>query len=233
MYHPDYRKVSETVDYGTFSLSYAYTYYRNNLKESFTGPDNITYTYSYDGNNQLTAIQIPGKGFITYTAYQWNRPANITLPGGTTKTYAYDPLMRVKEITVKDPARNILMSFHYDYDKMNNILTKNTGHGNYTYRYDDLYRLTTADNTLQDEEAFTYDPVGNRITPGTDPEDWSYNQNNELLGYGNVSFVYDDDGNTVQKTAGNDISHYVYNLEDCLERVKDGTGSFTGEGRRS
>ena len=141
--------------------------------------------------------------------------------------------MRVKQITAKDPAQNILMSFHYDYDKIGNILTKKTEHGNYTYRYDDLYRLTGANNPVQDDEAFTYDPVGNRITSRSDPQEWSCNRNNELLGYGNVSFAYDDNGNMVQKTAGNGVTHYVHNLEHRLERVEDGTGSFTGEGRRS
>ncbi|MBW2064874.1 MAG: RHS repeat protein, partial [Deltaproteobacteria bacterium] len=228
-YDDAYRKISESVYYGAFTLSYAYTYYKNGLKETFTGPDNVTYTYSYDGNNQLTGVEIPGKGFITYTSYTWNRPAAITLPGGSTKGYTYDPLMRVKEITAKDPAQNILMTFRYDYDKVDNILNKDTEHGNYEYQYDDLYRLTSADNPVLADEIYTYDPVGNRLISADFPGEWSYNQNNELLGYDGIAFVYDDNGNMVRKTENGRVTNYVYNLEDRLERVEDGSGSLIAQ----
>lgn len=45
------RKLSESVDYGSFSLAHSYTYFANGQKISFTGPDQITYDYSYDNNN--------------------------------------------------------------------------------------------------------------------------------------------------------------------------------------
>ncbi len=48
-------------------------------------------------------MQIPNAGFITIGDYTWNRPAAMTLPGGTTKTFTYDPLMRIQQITSKDP----------------------------------------------------------------------------------------------------------------------------------
>ena len=53
----------------------------------------------------------------------WNRPTAITLPGGSTKDFAYDPLMRIKNITVKDPAQNLLMGYQYTHDRMDNITT--------------------------------------------------------------------------------------------------------------
>ena len=33
-----------------------------------------TYEYTYDSNNQLAGISIPGQGYITYNAYTWNMP---------------------------------------------------------------------------------------------------------------------------------------------------------------
>jgi len=77
-----YRKLSETVNYGGFELTNSYTYYKNGLKKTFTGPDGITYTYTYDDNNQLTGVNIPLAGYITYSAYQWTRPTEAILPGG-------------------------------------------------------------------------------------------------------------------------------------------------------
>ncbi|MDY6966794.1 MAG: hypothetical protein SVM80_12660, partial [Halobacteriota archaeon] len=157
-----YRKTSETVDYGAFQKTLSYTYYKNGLKQTFTGPDNITYGYAYDANNQLNAVQIPNVGSVTISEYQWNRPASMSLPGGATKQFTYDPLMRVNSITAKDPGQNVLMNYQYNYDKMDNINAKATEHGDYQYGYDELYRLTNVDNPIQDDEAFTYDPVGNR-----------------------------------------------------------------------
>ncbi|HIE02777.1 MAG: hypothetical protein VSS75_018585 [Candidatus Parabeggiatoa sp.] len=39
--------MSKTVDYGPFSLSYAYEYYANGLKKSFTDPSGVKIIYSY------------------------------------------------------------------------------------------------------------------------------------------------------------------------------------------
>ena len=145
-YDNAYRKLNETVNYGSFSLSYAYTYYKNGLKKSLTMPDGTTYDYSYDNNNQISVISIPGQGFFTYNQYTWNMPSAITLPGGTKRENTYTPLMQLKSLTVKDPAQNSLMSYNYDYSPAGNVTAKNTEQGNYNYQYDDLYRLTGATN---------------------------------------------------------------------------------------
>ena len=68
------------------------------------------------------------------------------------------------------------MDYQYTYDKMDNILGKSTKHGNYGYGYDDLYRLTSADNPDFADEAFSYDSVGNRLTAAGISGNWSYNR---------------------------------------------------------
>ena len=153
-----YRKTSETVDYGAFTRGYSYTYFKNGMKKTFTGPDGITYEYGYDDNKQLAEVVIPEVGSITYNAYEWKRPTSITLPGGAQKQYTYDPLMRVKSILVTDPGQNVLMDYNYSYDSMNNILTKGTEHGVYTYGYDERYQLISVDNPTLPDEAYTFDP---------------------------------------------------------------------------
>ena len=86
-YDNAYRKLSETVNYGSFLKTHDYTYLKNGLKGTFTGPDGITYGYLYDANNQLTGVQIPNVGFITISEYTWNRPKSMMLPGGSTKQF--------------------------------------------------------------------------------------------------------------------------------------------------
>ena len=54
--------------------------------------------------------------------------------------------MQVKTITAKDPGQNATLTRNYDYSSAGNITAKNTEHSNYTYQYDNLYRLTEAIN---------------------------------------------------------------------------------------
>ena len=235
-----YRKISESVNYGAFAKTNTYTYLKNGLKETYTGSDGITYGYLNDSNNQLTGVQVPNLGFITINEYNWNRPASMTLPGGTTKNFSYDPLMRIKQIETKDPGQNELLNYQYNYDKMDNITARDTEHGAYAYGYDDLYRLTNVDNPVQDDEAFTYDLVGNRLTAADTTGDWTYNDNNELVTSapsssgttGETTFDYDANGNMVQKTVDGVVTSYVYNIEDRLTQIWNGevdTGSLTAE----
>ncbi|MGD9158472.1 MAG: RHS repeat-associated core domain-containing protein, partial [Desulfobacteraceae bacterium] len=240
-YDDVYRRIGETINYGSFSKSLSYTYYDNGLKKSFTGPDGATYNYNYNANNQLAEINIPDQGSVTYTSYNWNRPTNITLPGGSTKTYTYDPLMRVKSIVAKDPGGNDVINYQYSYDKMDNILTKDTEHGSYSYEYDDFYRLTglSIDSITEPDlnEEFTYDKAGNRLTSADTLGDWTYNQNNELQTTpplssgptGGSSFEYDSNGNMAQKTVDGVVTKFIHNLEDRLAEVRDGSDSLIAE----
>jgi RHS repeat-associated protein len=224
-YDDVHRKTSESVDYGSFSLGYAYDYYKNGMKKSFTGPDGVIYQYTYDDANRLASVAIPNQGSITLSSYLWNRPTAVILPGGSRREYSYDPLMRTQAITVKDPLQNAIMGYTYTYDKMDNIKGKATEHGPYAYDYDELYRLKTADNPTIPDEAFTYDPVGNRVTFAGVTGSWNYNQNNELSDYDGVSFEYDANGNATKKTAGSDVQSYSYDVENRLVRVEDGSGT--------
>ncbi len=224
VYDDIYRKTGETTDYGPFALENRYSYYGNGLKKTFIGPDGVTYSYSYDAASQITGVYIPDVGHITYSSYTWNRPDEVILPGGSRRTYEYDPLMRVRSITAKDPGWNEVMGYQYSYDKMDNITAKTTEHGPYDYGYDDIYRLTTAENPVQSDEAYSYDGVGNRLTSAAH-SDWAYNTNNELQGYDGAVFQYDANGNTIEKNDNGQITKFFYNIEDRLVRVENGAGS--------
>ena len=218
------RKIMETVDYGAFSLSFSYTYFDNGLKKSFTGPDGVTLTYTYDANNRLIGIDIPGQGQVTRGNFQWNSPTAITQPGGTTRTLSYDALMQPLSISGEDPALNQFFSRQYTYSPAGNITEKATEHGTYKYGYDDLYRLTSAVNPTLADETYTYDALGNRIAADEVDGDWTYNANNELRGYGDASFEYDDNGNMIRKNRwGADHSFY---LRYCRPPDSDGGCGF-------
>ena len=223
------RKLSKTLDYGPFSLSYAYSYYANGLKKSFTGPDGSKIDYTYDDNNRLETINIPGSGQLTYNAYQWNNPAKITLPGGTTKEYFYDPLMRIQSIINKDPAQNTLLNYSYTYSPAGNITQKATGHGNYNYQYDKMFHLISADNPVNSNEAYTYDLLGNRLTSVDIGGTWQYNLNNQLTGFNNAVFEYDNNGNMLHRTIDSETTNYIYNIENRLISVQDSQSNIIAE----
>ncbi|MCK4528831.1 RHS domain-containing protein [candidate division WOR-3 bacterium] len=114
------------------------------------------------------------------------------------------------------------MTRNYTYSPAGNTTNKNTEHDNYTYQYDDLYRLMSADPATGGNEGYTYDLLDNRLTSAGVSGNWSYNANNELQGYDTVSFNYDANGNTTKKTAESQETNYIYDIEDRLIEVKDG-----------
>ncbi len=213
------QKLSESVNYGSFSKSYSYTFAGNGLKESFTGPDGVIIRYSYDQNNLLNSVQMPG-GAFTVNSINWYMPSKITLPGGSTQEYNYDPLLRPKSITVKDPAKNTIMDYRYVYDAAGNIDTKQTEHGLYSYGYDGLDRLIQADNPALPDEVYAYDAVDNRLSDSRVPGVWAYNDNNQLTGIdSHTSFVHDANGSLTHKTKDSVVTNYRYNLENRLVEV--------------
>jgi RHS repeat-associated protein len=219
------RKISETVNYGPFTKTFAYSYYGNGLKKSFTDPGGITHEYAYDENNRVAGVSIPGQGQITCNAYQWNSLAKRTLPGGSTTEFGYDPLMRVKALFAKDPGQNPSVTRQYHYSEAGNIIAKGTEHGSYTYAYDGLDRLTQAATPVRAGEAFTYDALGNRLTSAGIAGEWAYNANNELLAYGSRVFNYDPNGNTTRSADGGQEVNYIYDVDDRLVRVEGVPGA--------
>lgn len=223
------RKVSESVNYGAFELQNDYAYYNNGLKRTFTGPDNITYGYAYNDNNQLESVEIPNSGFVSVNEYNWFAPAVLSFPGGTRLELTYDPLMRIESMLAKDPGENELLNRQYNYDRMNNITEKQTESGSFFHVYDDLYRLESTIHPEGADEAFTYDKVGNRQTSDHTVDPWEYNENNELTGYDDFSYQYDANGNMVQKTVGVITTRFFYNTENRLVRVENGSGSILAQ----
>lgn len=230
-----YRKTQETVNYGSFSLTTSYSYNKNGTKKSFTYPNGTTINYTYDATNQIAGVNVPYAGNISFDAYQWTRPTNVTLPSASgAKQFAYDELMRTKTITSNDPSNSALMNYQYTYDKMDNIKTRNTQTGNYAYNYDNLYRLNEVKKDDAQTEGYTYDQVGNRLTSAATTGDWTYNSNNELLSSplsssgstGGSSYVYDANGNTIQRTINGQVQNFVYDVDNRLIEVRDASNNL-------
>ena len=145
-------------------------------------------------------------------------------PGGGRREYGYDPLMRITHITANDPGKNIVLDYSYSYDSMDNILSKQTGQGTYDYTYDALYRLTHVEVDIPEEEneGFSYDAVGNRLSESGVEGEWTYNENNELLTFANTEYTYDENGNATRLLLDGTVMFiYHYNAQDRLVKVDD------------
>ncbi|VAW32818.1 hypothetical protein MNBD_GAMMA01-276 [hydrothermal vent metagenome] len=221
------QKLTETITYGTEIFNSTYSYHPDGQKSSYTGIDNATYSYFYNNLGVLNNIVIPNEGNISYQNFNWNRPQTINYPGGITRTLAHDGLQRINTINVKDASNQTLMDYNYTYTPVGNITNKNTEHGNYTYGYDNLDRLTTADYPTLTDETFTYDALGNRKTDSnTGITQWLYNQNNQLLNSVNNQFTYDANGSQIEEkdASGQLEKQYIYNTENRLAEIKDANG---------
>jgi len=245
------RKDSEAVNYGDnvgwvqptgSTLTYSYAYFKDGRKKAITYPNtgvapdnstNNTYSFTYDAAGKLASIAIPDEGYITFPEYQWSRPKSALLPGGTQRQYGYDGLMRLNSIAVKDQAQvqnsqlGSLMQYGYGFDKMDNIVSKTTQDGAYGYSYDALYRLKNVGTPAEtDNESFTYDPVGNRLSYNGSAE-WDYSINNELSSTSDHIYQYDANGNTVvgwavPTGATTPVEmHYTYDVDNRLIEVRD------------
>ncbi|MGA1871974.1 MAG: RHS repeat-associated core domain-containing protein [bacterium] len=222
------RKVGETVNYGDFTLSYSYTYNADGTKKSFTGSDDVTSDFIYT-DGQLNAIHIPQVGDISFKDHRWLSPTRVHLPGGTVMNLDYDPLQRIKKIQSQDASNDIFIDYIYSRDTVGNVVSKATEHGNYTYFYDKTYQLLSTDNPMNptiNDEAYTYDKVGNRLTASSHQGEWNYNENNQLTSCNGVSFTYDNNGNLIQKVVDGQTTNYIYNIEDRLIQIKDENGSI-------
>ncbi|MCQ8182619.1 right-handed parallel beta-helix repeat-containing protein [Methylomonas sp. SURF-1] len=223
------RLTSTATDYGSFTLTTAYSYYANGQKESFTGPDGVTYRYLYDAANRLIALELPDGKRVTYNGYTWNSPNRVTLPGGVTTDYTYDALQRVNQIHSKDPLQNTLLNYRYQRSAGGNITGKLTEHGDYAYQYDVLDRLSGVDNPTLTDEAYTYDALGNRKTAANTVGEWQYDANNRLLSYPGNNFAYDANGNLQTKTALGSQRVYRHDIANRLTRVERTDGSAVAE----
>ncbi|SNB56925.1 RHS repeat-associated core domain-containing protein [Marinobacter sp. es.042] len=209
-----------STDFGPFTKNISYTYDAAGNIATYTNPEGITYAYTYDANGQVKSVEIPGVGLVSFSNYEWTQPTQINLPGGSVIQRQYDGLQRMESNTLLDPAQSALMSVLYGYDPVGNILSQTGEDGDTLYGYDDLYRLTSADYPVANDESFDYDGVGNRTSHNGDTS-WQYNSANQLTGQSDTTYQYNANGHMTQKTVSGETTYYFYNNQERLVRVED------------
>jgi len=222
------RLTSASINFGTFTKSYRYSYAKDGQISSFSNSEAVVSSYQYDKANRLQLIQIAGQGSIAYTQYQGHQPGTVMYPGGIKVSHSYDGIGRLTQQMVNDPAANPLQTSQYTMDDVGNVLTKSINASEYSYQYDTAYQLTQANQpTPLQNRTYQYDEVGNR-SASEETANWNYNANHQLLSYGepasSTTLGYDANGSTITKTitnaSGSDLDEYSYDIANRLTELK-------------
>ncbi len=220
-YDPLGRVLTTTTPEGrTLTFTYDSTGNRIGLQDE-TGT--LT-TYAYDPRNLLTALSDPRAGVFTFGYDSLARRSSLTRPNGTSTGYTYDPAARLTGLTHGGP-KGPFEALAYTYDPASNRTADTRNRTAHQYAYDPLDQLTQVQRQEQRsrwkvEEAYSYDPIGNRLT-SPHKETSSYDAANRLTQDTTSAYAYDANGNLIEKRSLKDgrVTTYTYDAEDRLIRV--------------
>ena len=221
-YDPFQRLSKVTVPSGQIV---SYTYYDNDLRQTMTTPAGMI-NYTYNGFNQLTSV-IAGSAQSTF---QYDPVGFLTekdLPNGDKTIYTPNVRNQLTNVTSKNASNAVLQSFDYQLDSAGNRKQVTEADGSYIkWDYDNLYRLKSekrynSSNALTWQAGFTYDAAGNRdsMTVNGVTTDYTYNDLDQLISAGPITYGYDGRGNLNQITNGSDITNYTYDAADRLANI--------------
>jgi len=214
-----------------------YVYDLNGNRITMIDPTGLT-TYNYDVLNRLTSITNNQGLTTTFTYDALGRRTSMTHDNGVVTNYTYDAASQLLSL-VHQLGASTINSFTYAYDKVGNRKTKADNNGTANYTYDTLNRLINATNPLPSNplESFTYDEAGNRTDSNQNGLS-TFNAANQLEEDASFNYLYDANGNLIQKTDKSTLlsTVYEYDAENKLIRVasldKTVNYKYDGLGRR-
>ncbi|HEU5289378.1 MAG TPA: RHS repeat-associated core domain-containing protein [Cyclobacteriaceae bacterium] len=248
----------------TYVTEWTYDTWNRLTQMTYADGEKVDYTYNAGG----LLLRMDGKkksstfSYVKQLGYdKFEQRVFLAYGNGTKTTYNYEPdRRRLKNMTAQTSAKRLFMDNVYEYDKVNNILSLTNkaplpannlmgGASEYTYNYDDLYRLTNAQGHYKganDEHTYTlamaYNSVGG-ITQktqvhqrkGVEQKKTTYNmsytyseeQPHAPVHIGEQTYSYDANGNQTGWT--HDVSgqrrNIMWDEENRIRAVYD-NGAF-------
>ena len=218
-------KTNKIVDSTTYTTQSAY----DNLGRvtALTYPDNSTVTQTYNGP-QLEQVKEDSTIYASYGGFNaLGQPSTLTLGNGVTTTYTYDAQnFRLKTLKT-EKGSTVLQDLGYSFDAGGNVtqLTDAT-HGNQTFDYDDLDRLTSATGSYP-TITYAYNAIGN-MTSNSQLGTYSYPDSGSarphtVTSAGGKTYNYDANGNMISG-AGRTIAYDHENRPISITTSGDGSG---------
>ncbi|MBI5873337.1 MAG: hypothetical protein HZB36_04250 [Candidatus Omnitrophica bacterium] len=230
-------KSTKTVDSKSYTVERAYDIL--DRLTSLKYPDGETVNYSYDANSGLLEKVFNSTNYVNSINYNAaGQIKNIQYGNGTATNYTYGQDLRLSRILTSSSA-STLQDLNYIFDKNGNIttLTDNLRNNIRTYSYDDLDRLTQAQNLPSPQGGYTnfnyqYDSIGN-MTYKSDTGVMTYGANagpHAVTSAGGYNYSYDANGNMTSgknKTCGYDAENRIIRVNQPgtnIDFVYDGDG---------
>jgi RHS repeat-associated protein len=213
--HDNRSRVSSTTD--VFGQTIGYSYDANGNRTATTLNGSAYASYAYDAVNRLTNLADSANQNFPNGYDAGNRLVSRSAPNGVTSSYAYDGLDRLTALTHALGAAT-LISNQYQYNNANNITNWTAASGNHDYGYDPVNRLTSATNSAQPNENYSYDVVGNRTASHLSAS-YNYQPFNKLTSSATASYTYDNNGNSLSKIDSSGTTTFTWNEENQLKQV--------------
>ncbi|MBD9604916.1 RHS repeat-associated protein [Pseudomonas sp. PvR086] len=206
------RLITEHQGWGTLRYAYDACGQLNRLRL----PDGSKLDYHHAKGGALTAIDLNGTRLTNHT-YKSGRELQRQ-QGLLLSEYAYDEQGRLKAHAVSQQQKSLYRR-DYAYSLNGNLdHIADTRHGQRSYQYDPLNRLTRVRHTRDDPpESFAHDPAGNLLMQ--DRPGLTTVKGNRLLMQGDRHYDYDAFGNLIRErrgTAQKLVTEYRY---DCQHRL--------------
>lgn len=244
------RLTSATNDQGTTSLTYDsadrvtqidyptgkslfYTYNDAGLRASMSDGEDYNVFYDYDALGRLTGLRDEDSQIV---AYEYDGAGNLVREengNGTVSLFTYDAAGRLTRIENQAPDASINSFNAYTYDAAGQRIANETQDGTWTYGYDAIGQLTSAEfvsiNPEIDDKSliYEYDAAGNRTRVVEDGVETLYTANalNQYTQVGDETFTYDADGNMTSRSGPDGTTTYTYDLDNRLTSVTEADGT--------
>jgi RHS repeat-associated protein len=174
--------------------------------QSYSHPNGVTSSYTYNSLNRLAAMVVTtatsSLAGYSYTLGPAGNRTAVTELSGRTENYTYDALYRLTGESIANDPQGINGSVTYGYDAVGNRLNRTSSVGplpSQSSSYDVNDRLAND----------SYDNNGNTITANGNSYAFDFENHLTSLNSGNVTYVYDGDGNRVGKTVGGVTTNYL------------------------
>ncbi len=202
-------------------------------------PDSEVINYSYDSNSgALERVSSASSNYVNDISYNAKgQIKNISYGNGTQTAYTYGQDLRLSRILTQGSLT--LQDLNYIFDKNGNIttLTDNLRSNIRNFTYDELDRLTQANNVPSPSGGYTnynyqYDSIGN-MTYKSDLGVMTYGGGagpHAVTSAGGYSYSYDANGNQItgkNKTLEYDVENRIININQLgsiTTFVYDGDG---------
>jgi RHS repeat-associated protein len=235
-------QVTRQVGNGSPAVDLARTFDALNRMTALTDADGNTIRYTYDATGNLSKLQYPDGKVVTYSYDKGNRlvslkdwagrttqytydihgkVSRIQFPNGTLRTNEYEPGGRIIHQRDLTPQGAIIAEYRYIYDGAGLI----TGEGASSAQAAPIAASMTyaKDNRLDtyNGQTVSYDRDGN-LTRGPlerGTTDFSYDEDNNLVRAGTVSYGYDSEDRLTSVTSAGGTTRFAVSPGPGMSRI--------------